>query len=83
MNTPLFTAEASLYKTSERYQLRAVWAAGSAGVTPQQVWQICVPPLSIPFRDFCCTPCLGGRQVCCPRPGVGLPCFVRECMVSL
>jgi hypothetical protein len=78
MNTPLFTAEASLYKTNERYRLTAAWTAGSPRVTPQQV---CVPPLSIPIPGFCCTPCIGGRQICCPRPGVGLACFVRRCIV--
>ena len=34
MNTPLFTAEASLYKTSEGYQLTAAWASGSQRITP-------------------------------------------------
>jgi len=34
---------------------------------------ICVPDL------FRCSPCVDGRQFCCPPPGFGLRCFVREC----
>jgi hypothetical protein len=71
MNTPLFTAEASLYKTRERYQLTAAWAAGSQRVTPQQG-----------FRLYC-SPCMYGVQVCCPPPGFGLACFIRTCVVPL
>jgi hypothetical protein len=26
-----------------------------------------------------CSPCMDGRQFCCPPPGVGLRCFVRSC----
>ena len=74
MNTPLFTAEASLYKTSERYQHTAAWDAGSQRVTPQQDF---FPPLPIP--GYRCFPCIGGRQICCPPPGVGAPCFIRRC----
>ena len=70
MNTPLFTAEASLYKTSERYRLTAARAAGSQRVTPQQDF---VPPI------LRCTPCVGGRQICCPPPGFGIRCFIRPC----
>ena len=28
---------------------------------------------------FHCSPCVDGKQVCCPPPGYGLRCFVREC----
>jgi hypothetical protein len=34
---------------------------------------ICVPDL------FHCSPCVHGRQFCCPPPGFGLRCFVRNC----
>src|SRR5262245_65255472 len=33
----------------------------------------CVPGL------FRCSPCVDGQQFCCPPPGFGLRCFVREC----
>ena len=33
----------------------------------------CVPDL------FRCSPCIDGRQFCCPPPGFGLRCFVRSC----
>ncbi len=79
MNTPRFTAEASLYETSERYKLtfmRAV-AAGSSAVVPQQDF---VPPIpTIPTPGLRCFPCTGGWQVCCPPPGLGLRCFIRRC----
>jgi hypothetical protein len=34
---------------------------------------VCVPDL------FHCSPCFNGRQFCCPPPGFGLRCFVRQC----
>ena len=34
---------------------------------------ICVPDV------FHCSPCVDGRQFCCPPPGFGLRCFVRQC----
>jgi hypothetical protein len=34
---------------------------------------VCVPD------RFHCSPCVGGRQFCCPPPGFGLRCFVRPC----
>jgi hypothetical protein len=34
---------------------------------------ICLPDI------FHCSPCINGRQVCCPPPGFGTPCFVRPC----
>jgi hypothetical protein len=37
----------------------------------------CVP------NQFRCSPCVDGRQFCCPPPGVGLSCFVRRCRVRL
>lgn len=75
MTTPGFTAEASLFKTSERYQLTAAWAAGSQRVAPQQDF---VPPL--PGGPIIrCSPCMYGRQICCPPLGFGLRCFIRLC----
>lgn len=73
MRMPGFTAEASLYKTSEAYQLGATWieAAGGQGVIPQQV---------VDFAPPICGPCVAGRQICCY--GIGLPCFVRRCRVT-
>ena len=38
---------------------------------------ICVPDL------FHCSPCIHGRQFCCPPPGFGLRCFVRSCITPL
>ncbi len=38
---------------------------------------ICVPDL------FHCSPCHGGRQICCPPPGFGLRCFIRPCVDPL
>src|SRR3954449_10839386 len=35
---------------------------------------VCVPD------RFRCSPCVNGRQFCCPPPGFGLRCFVRQCM---
>jgi hypothetical protein len=35
---------------------------------------ICVPDL------FHCSPCIHGRQICCPPPGFGIRCFVRNCI---
>jgi hypothetical protein len=34
---------------------------------------VCVPDL------FHCSPCANGRQFCCPPPGFGLRCIVRQC----
>jgi hypothetical protein len=34
---------------------------------------VCLPDL------FHCSPCVDGRQFCCPPPGFGLRCFVRTC----
>ena len=45
--------------------LRCTSALGGLGV--------CVPDL------FHCSPCIDGRQFCCPPPGFGLRCFVRNC----
>jgi hypothetical protein len=38
---------------------------------------ICVPGI------FHCSPCIHGRQFCCPPPGFGAPCFVRSCITPL
>ena len=38
---------------------------------------ICVPDL------FHCSPCIHGRQFCCPPPGFGIRCFIRKCMTPL
>jgi hypothetical protein len=38
---------------------------------------ICVPDL------FHCSPCVNGRQFCCPPAGFGLHCFVRRCLMPL
>jgi hypothetical protein len=38
---------------------------------------ICVPDL------FHCSPCIHGRQICCPPPGFGIRCFVRSCITPL
>jgi hypothetical protein len=35
----------------------------------------CVPSV------FHCSPCIDGRQFCCPPPGVGLGCFIRPCLI--
>src|SRR5215471_21247683 len=38
---------------------------------------ICVPGI------YHCSPCIHGRQFCCPPPGFGAPCFVRHCITPL
>jgi hypothetical protein len=38
---------------------------------------ICVPDF------YHCSPCIHGRQFCCPPPGFGAPCFVRSCITPL
>jgi hypothetical protein len=38
---------------------------------------ICVP------NFFNCSPCIGGRQFCCPPPGFGVRCFIRSCITPL
>lgn len=75
MNMPGFTAENSLSKTSERYRLVTNRIAGTSGqgIIPQQDF---LPPTEDFFR---CSPCIRGRQFCCPPPGFGAPCFVRRC----
>jgi hypothetical protein len=80
MNTPGFGAESSLYRTSERYEFVPSLIEGtgkqgiSPGITPQQDFTSAPVP---PF--FRCSPCVDGRQFCCPPPGFGLRCFVRRC----
>ena len=102
MTIPGFSAEASLYATSEHYRFAGLSSAGRLGsVLAQSLFcarlgetcggidltccpglrctagpgglGICVPGL------FRCSPCVDGRQFCCPPPGFGLRCFVREC----
>jgi hypothetical protein len=77
MNMPEYTAENSLSKTSEHYRLvtnRIVGTSGQ-GIIPQQDFMASTPW----GRFFRCSPCVLGRQFCCPPPGVGLGCFVRRC----
>ena len=38
---------------------------------------VCVPDL------YHCSPCIHGRQICCPPPGFGAPCFIRHCVTPL
>jgi hypothetical protein len=103
MNMPSFTAEASLYATSQHYR-NAVASTGArpTSISAQSLFcarkgqrcggidlvccpglrctaglgglGVCVPDL------FHCTPCTNGRQFCCPPPGFGLRCFVRQCV---
>lgn len=69
MSMPSFTAEASLYQTSERYLLVAGWNDGTTGhtVTPQQEqcpWWLLQTKTACPLggifglwcRDFCGPP---------------------------
>ncbi len=77
MNMPGFTAEASLYKTSEQYQL----SAGQVNYAGPQV----VPALPIGFGGSCsskdggmdCYGCSGGcirtKSVCCCAGTAGCP----------
>ncbi len=76
LNMPGFTAEASFYKTSERYQPVTDWNVGTSGqgITPQQGL---TPTPSAPF--YRCGPCIRGQQFCCPPPGVGAPCYIQRC----
>ena len=76
MTTPSPTAEASLYTASQYYRSAAVSAAGRFdSVLAQQLQQL--PDM------FRCSPCINGRQFCCPPPGFGIACFVRSCISPL
>jgi hypothetical protein len=101
MTIPSFTAEASLYATSQHY-CSAVTSVGALPLVSAQslfcaragqrcggIDLVCCPGLKctaglgglgvcVPDR-FHCSPCIGGRQFCCPPPGFGLRCFVRPC----
>jgi hypothetical protein len=105
MTEPGFTADASLYPTSQRYHAAAITGVrNSRSVLAQQLCRhlgqscggidlfccpglrctaplgghgICVPDL------YHCSPCIHGRQFCCPPPGFGAPCFVRSCISPL
>jgi hypothetical protein len=101
MNMPGFTAEASVYPTSQHYRFLGARAAGrSDSVLAQQLCRhvgqscggidlFCCPGLrctaGLGGRGICvpdlfhCSPCVDGRQFCCPPPGFGLRCFVRTC----
>jgi hypothetical protein len=76
MTMPGFTAEASLCKTSEHYRFVASWLEGPGrkGIIPQQDLPTPRPPF------YHCSPCVEGRQFCCPPPGFGAPCFERTCV---
>ena len=73
MNMPGFTAESSLYKSSEHYAFASAWGKEVEGqaVTPQQ---LCFPvlPCNKPFGAL-----LGTQFWFCPGFGfIGpLPCF--------
>jgi hypothetical protein len=58
MRMPQINAEASLYRTGERYASRAGWAGatGEAAVVPQQACGGCVGPC-IPFIRRCLRIC--------------------------
>ena len=101
MSTPGFTAETSLYSTSQHYGYGAVSTLGMFdSVLAQQLCRhlgqscggidlLCCPGLrctaGLGGRGVCvpdlfhCSPCVHGRQFCCPPPGFGLRCFVRSC----
>ncbi len=68
MTMPNFTAEASLYKTSEHYQLAQVIAAVSSEgtVVPQQMTALRAPvdDVVVSCRCPCCI-CVGRVCVCC------------------
>ena len=106
MNMPRFTAEASLYATSQHYR-NALTNAGAlptsiraqslfcarAGQRCGGIDLVCCPGLrctaglgglGVCVPDlFHCSPCIDGRQFCCPPPGFGLRCFVRRCLTPL
>ena len=101
MNIPRFTAEASLYATSEHYRLSGASAGRRGSILAQSLLcsragqpcggidLVCCPGLrctaglgglGICKPDlFHCSPCIEGRQICCPPRGFGLSCFVRNC----
>jgi len=71
MNTPGFTAEASLYKTSERYHMRSMGSIVIDQVAPQ------IPPwihCGCRGSACCCLNTLPWGQICCAdvvaAPGV-------------
>jgi predicted metal-binding protein len=82
MRVPEFTAEASLYRTNENYQLDASSGAAKQGVIPQQDL---LSPSPVPsLFHWRCSQCMPyGWQFCCPPPGFGLRCFVRRCLPPL
>ncbi len=81
MRMPGFLAILSICDANDSYQI----AASLAGKSSRQEL---VPQLSFPpgqewnsnFRPALrCTPCIRGRQYCCPPPGLGMPCLFRSC----
>lgn len=106
MNMPRFTAEASLYATSEHYCFAGLGSAGRLGSVLAQSLRCsrleepcipgsdlgCCPGLRCTARRqgeegicvpglFRCSPCIDGRQFCCPPPGFGVGCFIRPCLI--
>jgi hypothetical protein len=79
MNIPYFTAENSFCNTSEYYQPGSSRIAGTngQGIIPQQGFMPPTPREGL----FRCSPCIRGRQFCCPPPGFGAPCFIRRCRI--
>jgi hypothetical protein len=66
MNMPGFTAEASLYRTSELYPMRSMDAISTGQVVPQQLSGLAVPDLC----NLSCRCCgLTHNRACC------LACF--------
>jgi hypothetical protein len=69
MNIPLFTAEASLYKTGERYRSTAAWVESAVPpeLIPQQYWR---PDWqgAAAMADTDTDPCEAARR-CCAQTG--------------
>jgi len=102
MEPPGFTAEASLYISTQHY--RSAFASDAMrgdSILPQSLFcarngqrcggidLVCCPGLrctaglgglGVCAPDlFHCSSCVNGRQFCCPPPGFGLRCVVRQC----
>lgn len=69
MRIPGFTATASAHPASNHYQ-------AATRLTEKLGWQKLVPQFRPALR---CSPCINGKQFCCPPPGLGMPCTFRSC----
>lgn len=70
MRIPGFSAIASIYYLSNRYQV-------VTSLTEMPIRRELVPQFIRP--DINCSPCIRGVQFCCPPFGIDMPCTYRSC----